>query len=278
MQVELLVAGATHQAGRLAGAGSGRVEFPALVALLHAADGRIGLFDTGYGSDAVELMARWPERAYRELLPITIEPQQHAAAQLAARGISAEHVHKVVISHFHADHIGGLRDFPSARLIHGRATAPEYALRASLQQARHGFIPQFLPSDFSQRAVRHIELPLVASQDLGLVGEIFGPGRDLFGDRSAIIVSLPGHEQGHLGLWLPENQMLLAGDAVWTGAALSTGSLPPRVLQELVFAQPRAYRATAARLAELAHRAPDTCIVASHSRPMIEAARQRLAG
>ncbi|MGI5951811.1 MAG: MBL fold metallo-hydrolase [Brooklawnia sp.] len=275
MRVELLIAGSTHQWGPLAGAGPGRVEFPALVACLRWPDGPVALFDTGYAADAKVAMGRWPERAYRSLLPISIGPGQHAAAQLATLGVTAKEVSHIVISHFHADHIGGLRDFPNARLIHGRARAPRPAPRASLAQTRHGFIPQFLPIDFERRAGRHTDLDPVPIEELGDIGQLFGPGRDLLGDRSAIIIPLPGHEPGHLGLWLPGQQLLLAGDAIW--APIDAGGLPPRAVQEMVFAQPGAYRNTAARLRELARRQPGISIVASHSRQLIELAQARLA-
>jgi glyoxylase-like metal-dependent hydrolase (beta-lactamase superfamily II) len=96
----------------------------------------------------------------------------------------------------------------------------------------------------------------------------FGVAHDLFGDGSALVVNLPGHAVGHIGLFIPQSRhaRLLIGDAAWSRTSIATGTPPPRLTTAIV-GETRAYRETLARLAAL-HRAwPTLDIVPSHDPP-----------
>src|SRR5262245_58188205 len=93
-----------------------RVECPSLVAVLrHPREGVI-LWDTGYAPRLLACTRALPYRFYRWATPLRIAPERAAAAQLARLGIDAADVRHVVLSHFHADHVAGLADFPRARV------------------------------------------------------------------------------------------------------------------------------------------------------------------
>lgn len=56
-------------------------------------------------------------RLYRRVTPVYFDPQQALVRQLSATGLAAKDVDAIILSHFHADHIAGLRDFPDVSCI-----------------------------------------------------------------------------------------------------------------------------------------------------------------
>jgi glyoxylase-like metal-dependent hydrolase (beta-lactamase superfamily II) len=280
VRVRLLVAGNSRQSERFSRrrGGGGHVRFPATVALLqHEQHGAV-LFDTGYADRYFTATTPLPQRLYRWLLPVELPAGHSASAQLAALGVRPTEVGTVVLSHLHADHLAGLGDFPAAGVVWAAATSLHGALpgrrpsfTTAVRTTRHGFLPELLPADVLSRLTPAEELP---AADTGLPG--FEAGHDLFGDGSALLVPLPGHCPGHLGLWLPRTQgppLFLVGDACWHREAFRSGDLPPeRVLSMLSDAAD--YRATVDRLAGLARARPDILIVPSHcSTSVAEATR-----
>ena len=81
----------------------------------HPTAGRL-LFDTGYAPRVQRAMARWPGALYGLVTPVRLRPGEDAVNQLARRGVQADDIAEVIVSHLHADHVGGLLDFPRARL------------------------------------------------------------------------------------------------------------------------------------------------------------------
>ena len=112
----------------------------------------------------------------------------------------------------------------------------------------------------------------------GLPGSL-AMGMDICGDGSMLVIDLPGHTPGHQGLYLPRTQgspVLLVGDACWSRAAYTEIRLPPRPVQRFM-AEPTAYRAVIADLAQVHRTLPEVLIVPSHCAPSIAAARAELA-
>ncbi|MEI2826429.1 MAG: MBL fold metallo-hydrolase [Dermatophilaceae bacterium] len=135
VRVELIVAGSCRSVGGLAVAGQGLrpIDFPALVAVIEHPRTGIVLFDTGYTDRFDEQTRPFPQRFYRWLTPMRLAPEATVVAQLAARDISADDVEHVVVSHLHADHVAGLRDFPRARItFSNRETPPGWRGRLGL--------------------------------------------------------------------------------------------------------------------------------------------------
>jgi glyoxylase-like metal-dependent hydrolase (beta-lactamase superfamily II) len=231
----------------------------ALVALIsHPHHGRL-LFDAGYAPRMLEATRRWPFRLYRQLTPLRLRPELAVAAQLAARGIAPAEIGTLIISHFHADHIAGLRDFPTARFVAARAALDCARSLRGLAALRRGIIPALLPPDLDRRAVYAESLP--AGPELPHLG----PTRDLFGDGSLLLVALPGHARGQLGALLATTAgpVLLAADGAWTSRAIRE-LRPPSRLTNLLVDDPRAVQATLAHLHAFAQARPATRIIPTH--------------
>lgn len=279
VRLRLLVAGQCRQLDRIARRG-GRwrsVPFPATVGVIEHPDAGVILFDTGYSHRFEAGTKPWPYRLYRWATPTTFEPLQTAAAQLAAMGIPPEQVTQIVISHFHADHVGGLRDFPNARFRYlRRALQPGWRTRSATANLRNGFLPGQLPEDIEERAdhvdgCQRVPAPL---------GEELGDGFDLLGDGSLVGLDLSGHVSGQLGLFLPETQgpaTVLLADACWNRLAYAEGQLPHPVTR-LFMADAAGYTARIGAIGRVAAAKPGLLLVPSHCQTSVELASHALAG
>ena len=236
-------------------------EFPALVAVLeHPAVGRV-LFDTGYAAHFIQATERLPESMYRVVTPVSFSPRQAVLAQLAR----ADCVAHIIVSHFHGDHVGGLRDFPSARLHCSIDGLKDLKARSRLDALSHGLLPQLLPADFDARVThfedgRHVQLPAELHP--------FDVGYDIFGDASVIAIDLPGHAAGHFGICFRDSHarlIFLVADAAWSSEAIERNAPPPAVVSGWLGDTQR-YRSTLARLHELHRRSPAVCLVPAHCR------------
>lgn len=239
------------------------IRFPAMFALIeHPGCGPM-LFDTGYSERFFHETERFPNRLYRLATPVTLDESQTAQAQLAARGVKPADIERVFISHFHADHIAALGDFPRARYVY----LPQgYAAVGSLRGWRalaRAYLPGLLPLDFSERAS-----PVNAALSRPLPPEYtpFTTGFDLLGDESLLAVELPGHCTGQMGLLARAESgetFFFVADAAWLMRSISNNRLP-HALANLIFSNPRLYRLTLARLHRFHVNRPEVRIIPSH--------------
>lgn len=140
------------------------------------------------------------------ILRIAVDPGPHVVptvTALAESGALAGSLDFALPTHAHWDHVCGLLDLPGLEVhlhrtehdwVMGGAVAPVGGVRDSLVD----------------RAVVRYELdgpPVLA----------FERSHDLFGDGSVVVVDLPGHTPGNVGVVLhtASGWVLLAGDAAW---------------------------------------------------------------
>lgn len=227
MKLKILNGGYCHQFLGLVDKRSLRfVRFHAtFLAVEHATRGWV-LVDTGYGGRFGEASSAWPYCLYRYATPV--KTRESLPATLARAGIPLETIREVVITHFHADHVGGLKDLPQARFhYHADALAPLLAL-SPFKQVRSAFLPKLLPSDLATRSRRVPEAAFSWHSELAL------PLYDLFGDGSIQLVNLPGHAPGHCGVLLQteSSPLLWAADAFWDSSQVEKNlDLFPPVLR-----------------------------------------------
>jgi glyoxylase-like metal-dependent hydrolase (beta-lactamase superfamily II) len=231
------------------------VDFEAMFALIEHPSAGCILFDTGYGGRFAEATQRFPARLYRWLTPV--KTHSPTAVQQTKGPVS-----RVIASHFHADHIGGLQDFPEAR-IHCSCLGWNKVRRYSeFQAVRHGFLAKLVPSDFAARAV-FVE----DAQRVTLPEELapFSVGYDLLGDGSLLAVELPGHAIGQFGIVLREENgrlTFLIADGAWSRTAIRENSPPARIVGTL--GDWRAILQTLGMLHKLHRRSPQVRLIPSH--------------
>lgn len=240
----------------------------ALVALIeHPSRGWV-LWDTGYAPRLLDALRPWPFPLYRLATPLRIRAEQAAAAQLERLGVRPDEVGHVIISHFHADHIAGLRDFPAATFVADAGAFDRIAGLDGLAALRCAFVPSLLPDDFAARArlVFRYDGPEVAP---------FGRTHDLFGDGSLLLLRLPGHARGQVGLLLrtAAGPALLAADGAWLSRSIREGR-GPGLAGYLIADDGRALDATLAKLRSFAQANPATRIVPTHCPESLALARR----
>jgi glyoxylase-like metal-dependent hydrolase (beta-lactamase superfamily II) len=239
------------------------VRFPAMFALLEHPRFGLTLFDTGYSYNFFKETRRLPNRLYRLLTPVSLKEEELAVKQLGVNGVRAGDIERVFISHFHADHVAALDDFPKARYIH---TAQAYAAVKPLHGLRavtRAYLPGLVPGDFERRSQ-----PLRAEQTCRLPPELlpFQVGYDLFGDESVVAVELPGHAAGQAGLICRDEsgqRIFFCADAAWLGRSIREERAPRRGAR-LLWSEPERYGQTLHGLHQVAQNATGVRIIPSH--------------
>ena len=216
------------------------------------------LWDTGYAPRMLDVTSRWPFTLYRRATPLHLRSDLAVVAQLQRFGLAAADIRTIIISHFHADHIAGLPDFPAARFIATQAAYDSVQHRTGVNALRRAFIPALLPADFAARA-------LLLPQFHGSALPGLGPTYDLLGDGTLRLVMLPGHARGQIGLLArtTKGAVLFAADGCWHSRAIRERR-PPHPLTYLFVDDPRSVQQTITALHTFATACPDVRIVPSH--------------
>lgn len=186
----------------------------------HPREGPV-LIDTGYSSHIK--LSRERSLALKIYTAMTRPKlEMEAVPFLASRGISPVDIRTIIVTHFHADHVSALRDFPNAR-IHADDDAYRKINAAShMTNVRQGVFTELLPGDFGERL-----MPFDQAETIYLPGSL-GKGFDIFGDGSAVCVPLPGHAAGHCGVWFgqADTPFLYATDVQWMKRAVTQNAIP----------------------------------------------------
>lgn len=242
--------------------------FPSMVALIkHPTKGYI-LFDTGYANRFNDATQSFPERLYRWLTPMTLPSEENLLTQLQTMGIALDEINYVFISHFHADHIAGLIDFPNAHFVCSREGLQSFYQRKGVRGLIKGYLPALLPDDFENR-VSFIEDKIAIPLAKPLLP--FSCGYDLFNDGACIAIELPGHAYGHFGLLFHNNDLVnfLIGDACWTEDAYKLG-VKPNPLTKLIMSDAEQYHMTLDKLASLYGQNQSIRLIPSHCKHAFE--------
>jgi len=169
--------------------------------------------DTGQGAHLIESgrslhpYVRW-EVAFR------IDREQEIGPQLRAMGIGPRDVKRVVLTHLHMDHDGGLAHFPESKIL----VAPGELRTASGWLGRvRGYLPNRWPAWFDP-------VPL------DLAAEPFGPfaaSRRLTEAGDVVAVATPGHTADHLSVVVQDGDatLFLAGDTSYDERLMLAGKV-----------------------------------------------------
>jgi N-acyl homoserine lactone hydrolase len=169
--------------------------------------------DTGQGAHLLETgkslhpYVRW-EVAFR------IEPEQEIGPQLRTLGVGSRDVKRVVLTHLHMDHDGGLTHFPDSEIL---VASGELKTASGFIGRLRGYLPQRWPSWFDPKP-------------LDLATEKFGPfaaSRRLTAAGDVVAVATPGHTANHISVIVQDGDTayFLAGDTSYNEELMLAGKL-----------------------------------------------------
>ena len=165
------------------------------------------LFDAGQTALATApgWFPRW--QPFFRLSRFELGPEDEVAPQLRSLRIEPQQVRRVVLSHLHTDHVGGLAAFRHAEVVVSRL---EWERASGLGGRIRGYLPQHWPSALE---------PTLVDFDGDAVGP-FAASHDVTGDGGLLLVPTPGHTAGHAALLVREleSAWLLVGDLAHTAA------------------------------------------------------------
>jgi N-acyl homoserine lactone hydrolase len=169
--------------------------------------------DTGQGAHLLEHgrslhpYVRW-EVAFR------IEPEEEIGPRLNALGLGPRDVKRVILTHLHMDHDGGLRHFPNSKIF----VAPgELNLARGWMGMMRGYLPNRWPSWFDPAP-------------LELTAEPVGPfaaSKRLTESGDVVVVATPGHTANHVSVLVYDDDaaILLAGDTSYSQELMLAGKV-----------------------------------------------------
>lgn len=185
--------------------------------LLLEDSGRLALIDTGLGTQDI---ARPLERLGQTLIDIVgfqLLEDEPALRQIERLGLSPTRLTDIVLTHADVDHVGGLSDFPAARV------------HLSAEELRNvtGRHPRYVQAPFAHQP----RWNPIESAPLEWYGLPATP-LQLELDADALLVSLPGHTLGHCGvaIRLDSTWLLHVGDAYYLRVELTADDHPVSAL------------------------------------------------
>ena len=146
---------------------------------------------------------------FRSSVKMNVLPEQEIGPQLRALGIKPSEVRKVILTHFHTDHAGGLAHFPGSEILVNEA---EYRLAKSFRGQLIGYLPQHWPGWFAPTFIPFEKRALGAFKHTYTVTAA--------GD--VIVIPTPGHTAAHISVLVRHQDCyyLLAGDTSYSEHAL----------------------------------------------------------
>uniref|UniRef100_UPI0035A23D1E MBL fold metallo-hydrolase n=2 Tax=Nocardia lijiangensis TaxID=299618 RepID=UPI0035A23D1E len=238
--------------------------------LLLETDTGLALVDSGLGlRDAADPGARFgPARFY---VRPRFDENETAIRQIERLGFDPRDVRNIVLTHFDADHTGGLADFPWAR-VHLTASEADAALhpRGSIERGR------YLPTQRDHHPTLVCHMPGYGEPWHGF------PAAEELTDIAPglVMIGLPGHSRGHAAFAIDTGKrwILHAGDAFYHHGQIDGTGRVPRALttmERFVAHDMSRVRANHERLAELwTTQARELLLVNAHDPVLLRRAQQ----
>jgi glyoxylase-like metal-dependent hydrolase (beta-lactamase superfamily II) len=171
--------------------------------------------DTGETARVAEpgYFPRWSP-FFRFAVRERVEPEEEIGPQLERLGIALSDVRRVVMTHLHTDHAGGLHHFPDNEVLVSRS---ELGYAVGLRGRLRGYVNKPWPAWFNPTT---IDMPPVP----------FGPFPASLGLTEAgdvTLVPVPGHSPGQLAVVVEDGDhtVVIAGDSSYTEDAMLRGAV-----------------------------------------------------
>ena len=208
--------------------GKGKAKFYAVWALISIPEIGYVMFDTGYSKHFQEVTNSFPARFYRWATPVILKENDSAKEILKQKGIRCDEIKYIIISHFHADHIAGLRDFDKATFICTQSSLEEVKTLSGFKAVSKGILHGLLPNNFFERLIILEDFTNQQFIDSCCVIHY-----KVFNNQYFELISIPGHAKGMLGFIFKneEKHLVFATDAAWSSETFEKGILPRKIVK-----------------------------------------------
>ncbi len=185
------------------------------------------VIDTGYSPHFRPATEPFPERFYRWLTPVHLDPRKRPTTILQANGIHPERIKTLFVSHFHGDHVAGLRDFSTPTFVYRRESYELLMRLSRWGQVHNGFLAKLIPEDFVARGKTITEGDFQRGTNALSEFQVL----DYWGDGSLLFVDLPGHAWGHTGYIMSTKteRFFYIVDATWDVDVMLAARTLPRL-------------------------------------------------
>jgi glyoxylase-like metal-dependent hydrolase (beta-lactamase superfamily II) len=209
------------------------------------------LIDAGVGQDVRAHLDTTP-LLMRALAKLTV--RQATIDALGGSGLKPADVKGIILTHSHWDHVSGLADLRSV---------PVWISAQELAYARSDDDGGKLYRQLE--AAGHFEL-----QELTFASGPYGPfeeSHDFYDDGSVIVVPMPGHTPGSVGVFVTDSdgrRVLCIGDTSWTKEGVEWPAERPWLARRMVDYDAARVREQLILLHQLQRANPELLIVPSH--------------
>ena len=166
--------------------------------------------DTGESAKALQAdyFPKW-HPYFKLAIKMNVLPEHEIGPQLSMLGIKPSDVKKVILTHFHTDHAGGLSHFPNSEIL---VSEDDYRMAKSFGGSLVGYLPQHWPSWFVPAPIRFEKAAL----------GVFKKTYTVTASGDVIVIPTPGHTAAHISVLVKHEDCyyLLAGDTTYSEQAL----------------------------------------------------------
>jgi N-acyl homoserine lactone hydrolase len=209
------------------------------------------LIDAGVGRDVRAHLGTTPF-LLRTLAELTV--RRPTADALDGKGLRPADFEGIILTHSHWDHVSGLADLRSV---------PVWMTPEELAFARS--------DDEGGRLYRQLEAegPLEL-RELTFAGDPYGPfekSHDFYDDGSVVVVPMPGHTPGSVGVFVTDSdgkRILIIGDTSWTKEGVDWPAEKPWLARRMVDHDAARVREQLVSLHQLQRANPELRIVPAH--------------
>ncbi len=251
------------------GAPKGKTVFPAFWALIDHPTLGYMLFDTGYAQRFLDATSTFPNILYRWIVPVTFKDGDDVKSQLKnVYNIDSQQIKYIIVSHFHGDHVGGLLDFPDAKIICTKQGFEHIWNFSNFWAFSKAYLKALLPSDLPERCI-------FIEEKMKPIDHLFFEKVWHWAEADLTFIALPGHARGQFGVLLhseggsEKGDIFLAADAAWHINSIQNNIPPPSMVK--VFADDyTALKDTISRLYRFGQAFPNTKFIISHCKLTLE--------
>jgi glyoxylase-like metal-dependent hydrolase (beta-lactamase superfamily II) len=211
------------------------------------------LFDTGLGTNIEEQFERHMSFVNKQLFKFT--KKDTIKNILTKNNFDFKTLNFILISHLHFDHASGIKDFPKITIW---TTKEEYkhAMKESASKTA------FFQEQYNGSEVKWNFLRFNANRY-----ENFNESYDVYNDGSIVIVALPGHTKGSLGVFVnlkSGKRYFFTGDTTWAREGFERPSEKFFVSKAIVDTDVEKLNETIVQVHNLMKQKPEVIVIPAH--------------